>query len=148
MRLKAVIKAFFVFFAVLTIIAAGVIGYYWATYISEPITSGYGYGFVIGDTKLETYKKVPQAFAELNPSDARIFIEIKVDNNAEKLLAITAGHQIVIETLLHEVGFSGFSARQQWEFYFKGSYRDSITLTFCGEKLCRIYRHRQYFEFP
>jgi len=145
---KSLAKAVLGLILVFMVIAASFFLYFRATYLNEVVTSGSGYGFTIGSSKDETYKKVPAAFFKLSGKDPRIFMEIEVDKGAEQLLGVKSGYRVMVETYLHNVGFQKFASQQQWEFYFEGLYRDSITLTFCGDNLCRIYRHRQYFELP
>lgn len=122
------------------------IAYLWYTYIDETITSGEAYGFVIGENKLETYHKAPVNLAASKDHKSTVYIEIKSDPSCAKLLAVKPGHLLMVEAILHDVGYSAFESKNQWDFYFDGTYFDKLSLKFCDEKLCEIYRHRKKFE--
>lgn len=122
--------------------------YLWYTYIDETITHGQAYGFVIGDDKLGTYKKAPISLGRLKNHSSSIYIEVKSDSDCAKLLAVKPDYVVMVEALLHDVGYSVFESKNQWDFYINGSYFNKLSLKFCDEKLCEIYRHRKYFEIP
>lgn len=123
-------------------------GYMYATYISDDVISGDGYGFSIGDSKKEAYQKVRSALAKIHPEDRRVFIEIEVSSEASELLATDPDYHVMIETRLDDVGFEKFSSQDMWKFYLSANRFDSLRLTFCNDLLCSIYRHRKNFEFP
>ena len=77
-----------------------------------------------------------------------IFVEIKVDNVSSALLGTNADYTLLSQTLLHDVGFPYFNDKDEWNFYFNGTYFDSLSLKFCDDKLCEIYRHKKKFELP
>ncbi len=145
---KAVAKMAMVALACILFLVASWLGYFYVTYLDESIVSGSAYGLTIGETKHETYRRLPSAFSQLIEKDRKIFMEVKVEKQAEELLAVRAGNRTMIESRLDDVGFDRFSAMEQWDFYVGGSYRNVLRLTFCGDRLCKIYRHRQHFEFP
>lgn len=146
MSFKFIIKFLTYVAIVILLMIASYIGYLWCTYIDETITSGQAYGFVIGDDKLATYKKAPGALAKLKNHTSTVYMEIKSDADSAKLLAAKPGHTVMVEALLHDVGYPVFKLNNQWDFYFNGSYFNTLSLKFCDEKLCEIYRHRKYFE--
>jgi len=148
MKLKLITNLFVYAVISFLLMAVGYLGYLWCTYIDETVTTGHAYGFSIGDGKLETYKKFPEVLGKLNSHASSIYIEIKVDAEHAELLATKPGYTMMVETLLHDVGYPAFQSKSRWDFYFDGSYFNSLTLKFCGETLCEIYRHRKYFEFP
>lgn len=131
------------------IILGAYISYLWVTYIDDVVTSGTAYGFNIGEDMLTVYKKMPASLLNLKqrPSST-VYFEARSDVNCSKLIAVRPGYRVLVEAILHEEGFSSFKEQEQWEFYFDGSYFNKISLTFCGDKLCQIYRHRKYFELP
>lgn len=120
----------------------------WYTFIDETVISGQAYGFVIGDSKSETYIKARGSLAKLQGQATAIYIEIKSDANSARLLTAEPGYTLMIKALLHDVGYPAFESKNRWDFYIDGSYFNSLTLKFCDEKLCEIYRHRKYFELP
>lgn len=122
--------------------------YLWATYIDEVTTSGQAFGLVIGDSRRQTYEKLPGAFKVVSPKDPRIFMEVTSDSSIAHALAVGPGKHVMVQTYLDPVGFELLSSNNEWQFFVVGSYYDSLTLQFCDEKLCRIYRHRKRFELP
>lgn len=126
----------------------GYILYLWATYIDEAVDSGQAYGFSIGDTKRETFKKLPIAFEQLGSDRQQIFIEVRAGDVEAKRLGVSPGRHVMVKPRLDAAGFDSISAHDQWAFYIGPSHRDFLRLSFCGENLCRIYRHRKYFELP
>ena len=137
-------------FVVATVLLALLIYFFylWYTYIDETVTSGEAYGFTIGDTKFDTYNKISGAISDLNYHPSSVFIEIEVNEDLSELLATDPGYKIMANTLLHEGGYNSFKGKDRWDFYFNRSYFNSLSLKFCEDKLCEIYRHRKFFEIP
>ena len=122
--------------------------YLWFTYIDESVTVGSAYGFQIGDKKKDVYESLPLKLNNLKEADESIFIQIKVTDEIATTLATRTGFDVMIEPLFHDVGYTVFSSQNTWYFYINGSFFNSLKLEFCEEKLCKIYRHRKYFELP
>ena len=122
--------------------------YLWATYIDKTVTEGEEFGFVIGETKEEVYSKAASRLAKLNNKPAYFFIEIESDEENSALFGALPGSRIMVQTLLGPSGYSYLESQDEWKFYFGGAYWNSISLRFCDNSLCEIYRHRQYFELP
>ena len=123
--------------------------YLWITYIDEIVVDGSAYGFHIGDSKSETYRKAAGALYGLSESGfSAPYIRIKVDKQHEEFFATRIDIPLLIQTHLHDVGYRKFSEQESWEFFIDGSYFNFIRLRFCGDELCEIYRHRKYFELP
>ena len=120
--------------------------YFWITYQSIEATSGQMYGLAIGDTKHQAYEKIPEAFRRMAPSADRIYIHVQADDYSARTLAAAPGANVFVETPLDPVGYASFASQDLWVFYVEPSFWNSLTLTFCEQKLCRIYRHRQAFE--
>ncbi|BCO32598.1 hypothetical protein TspCOW1_27010 [Thiohalobacter sp. COW1] len=121
----------------------------WITYIDETVVQGTAYGFEIGDSKSETYTKAKWVLLKLSDSGITPpYIEVKVNNENEELLATKSEYDLLVQTLLHDVGYDRFIEKDVWRFYIDGSYFNSISLKFCQNKLCEIHRHRKYFEMP
>jgi len=148
MNIKFIIRSFIYLSIVIVVLFMFYIGFLWSAYVDETITSGHAYGFNIGDDKLTTYKKAPGALKNINIFPSISYIEIKSNANSAELLATKPDHRVMVEALLHDVGFSRFKLKNQWDFYFDGSYFNKLSLKFCDGRLCEIYRHRKYFEFP
>jgi len=121
--------------------------YLWFTYIDETVYSGTAYGLTIGDSKQDTYRKIPSSLSQLSNS-GDIYILIKVENDNQIDLATNSGHTIMVKTLLHDIGFQRFKDLDTWEFYIDASLFNSLKLKFCKNSLCEIHRHRKYFDLP
>jgi len=145
--MKRYIKILLIVPAVPFIAIAIYISYLWATYIDETVRDGGAYGFQIGDSKFDTYKKAGGVLSHIGDSQG-IYIQVKVTKESEELLATRIDYSLLVQTRLHDVGFRRFSEADRWQFYFDGSFFNSITLKFCENRLCEIYRHRKYFELP
>lgn len=122
--------------------------YLWIGYIDKTISVGQAYGFTIGDNKIDSYKKASGMLKRLNINDSPIFIDVVIPESSSALLSTDTGFTVMVQTLLHESGFSNFRTKDKWNFYFHGTYFDSLSLSFCGENLCEIHRHRKRFELP
>jgi hypothetical protein len=122
--------------------------YLWATYTDKTITSGSAYGFTIGDSKLQTYKNIPNARSHLNIGNSPIFISAKTDEHISSVIGTKPDYEIMVQTYLNDERLPVFVNENKWNFYFNGTYFDSLKLKFCDEKLCEIHRHRKKFELP
>lgn len=130
------------------LIPIGLVVYYWATYIDDTTTRGNAYGFKIGESKHETYKKLPGNLRVLEENGGKVFFEIKSTLQTSETLAVMPGFTVMVEAILHDIGFPYFKSQNAWRFYVSGSYFNTLELKFCDDKLCEIYRHRKYFEAP
>jgi hypothetical protein len=135
------------FFVVLILLFLCVL-YFWVGYINKTVSVGDAYGFTIGDSKIETYKKASGMLKNLSINDSPIFIDVVVTDSSSLLLSTNSGFTVMAQTLLHESGFVNFKEKDKWSFYFHGTYFDSLSLKFCDERLCEIHRHRKRFEIP
>lgn len=126
----------------------GYVLYLWATYISKVVDTGQAYGLSIGDTKSSTFKKLPGTFKQIGAGDQQIFIEIQAGDALARNLGVLSGRHVMVQPKLDAAGYADLSGRNQWIFYIGPDYNDFLRLTFCERKLCRIYRHRSYFELP
>jgi hypothetical protein len=122
--------------------------YLWATYINNTVKSGSAYGFTIGDTKKETYQKLNTSLTEVAGKGEAVFIEIKSNAQLESFLATKSDFNVMVKPLFHDVGFPMFEGENVWNFYVGASYFNTLKLEFCDEQLCKIHRHRKYFELP
>ena len=141
--------------AIAALVIAGVlvpvfyIFYLWATCIDDVVTSGEAYGFSIGEDKLVVYQNLPANLNKIKPTHtSKVYFEVQSDARCSKLIGVEPGYRVLVEAILHKEGFYSFKPNEQWVFYIDGSYSDKISLTFCGDRLCEIYRHRKHFEFP
>ncbi len=103
----------------------------WLTTIHESVEVGSAYGFEIGTSKIEviTRLKTQQTYT------IEVINLISANRNS-KLVSLSSPLEYYTESDWWGVMFES-------PFFF-----DSITFEFCDEKLCRIYRERQYFETP
>ncbi|HJR73057.1 MAG TPA: hypothetical protein VJ806_05395 [Luteimonas sp.] len=147
MTWRKLVSAFAAIALVSLIGLGGYIVYLWATYIDKAIDTGQAYGLSIGDTKQSTFKKLPLAFDHIGDGNG-IFVEVRADDATAAKLGIASGRHIMVPPRLDRSDFDTLSTSDQWIFYVSPSHRDFLRLSFCGEKLCRIYRHRKYFELP
>lgn len=145
---KIIVKIFACSAVAAALLITAYMGYLWFTYIDETVTFGHAYGFSIGDDKLTAYKKAPEALADLEGHGSTAYIEVKADVVSAKLLAVRPNYTLMVEAILHDVGYPMFKEKNQWNFYINGSYFNMLSLKFCGDSLCEIYRHRKYFELP
>jgi hypothetical protein len=145
--MKRYIQILSIVLAVPFIAIAIYISYLWVTYIDETVSDGEAYGFQIGESKFDTYEKAGSVLSHIENSRG-LYIQVKVTKESEELLATRIDYSLLVQTRLHDVGFGRFSELDRWEFYFDGSFFNSITLKFCENKLCEIHRHRKYFELP
>ena len=122
--------------------------YLWVTYINEAVTTGSGFGFQIGDTKREVYSELNAALTELSGKNGKAFIQIKSNPQLAPFIATEDDFDVMIRPRFHEIGYEGFEKQDVWKFYIDASYFNTLKLEFCDGKLCRIYRHRKYFELP
>ncbi|PPC75232.1 hypothetical protein C4K68_21580 [Pokkaliibacter plantistimulans] len=115
---------------------AGVLGYFWATYIDKEITSGEGYGFVIGESK----QQVAERFAQLKGDyeDAHVYITAGSRSGDHFAVDATADNLPQIQNY------------DDWDVLLEGkaAFGNSIKLDFADDHLVKIYRHRQRFEIP
>lgn len=149
MKRKSLTCYIFGFLICMLLIVVSEVGRLWLTYVDETIIEGSGYGFTIGDNKKDTYKKLRKLQHYVSDAEENIFLEITVDNSNSELFATKLGNKIFVETLLDTDDIkSQFYDHSQWDFYFGGTYFNKLTLKFCKDKLCEIYRHRKNFELP
>ena len=124
------------------------VGYLWATYIDEITSSGSMYGLTIGDSKETVYAELYRALESIEGRPREVYISVKVTSEAAELLATRPDYKILVPSYLHDVGYPKFAKMDRWDFYFENSLFNRLSLKFCEDKLCEIYRHRKYFEVP
>ena len=126
------IKYLFLLFMVLIV---GVFAYYALTYIDETVTENDAYGFYIGESKSETFKRARDLYSGQKTSILHPLN--KYGGGPYKQISFTDNEYGLLKD------------RNIWEIYFDdGGYSDVIKLTFDSNKLISIYRHRQHFELP
>lgn len=144
---KVVYASMVLAFAALVVIG-GYFLYLKATYLDRAVDTGEAYGLSIGDTKQEVFANLRPAFREIGASEDEIFIEIRTDEVSAKGLQVSPGRHVMVRPKIDVFGADNFSADEQWTFYIGPAHRNFLRLKFCGETLCRIYRHRKYFDLP
>lgn len=114
---------------------AGYIGYLWATYLDETVTSGTAYGFTIGASKQETLRS---ASSLRSHPHAVVYVSYGPRAGDNFTIAPSPTH---IEQL---------QGHDRWDVLLDGDgkFFNSARLTFRDGKLVEIHRHRQHFELP
>lgn len=130
------------------IVVLGWVLYQYLYYIDETITEGEAYGLTVGSTKLETYSNIRRAFQKIDPDNPRVFMLRRVSQETSAWALARPGRHLFVETPLEEGWYSELEHENVWEFYVGPSFYNSLTLTFCEDRLCEIYRHRKAFELP
>jgi hypothetical protein len=121
---------------------------FYLTYLDESIVEGDAYGFVIGDSKYESYNKAKNSIGNIPIfGETEVFIYLNVDKKVAQAFDIELGRNRLIKVDFNDQEFKKIQVMDYWGFYFGESFNSSISLKFCDEKLCKIYRHRQYYEF-
>jgi hypothetical protein len=110
----------------------------WVTSIDEVITSGESGGLKIGDSKKEIYQVL---FASSANYESRVVLFNE---------ALKEKHEpVIINSVFNKDEFYLFEDKNEWLLSFDTAYyTDKVTLHFCDEKLCRIWRARSYLQFP
>ena len=103
----------------------------WASAIHEVIEEGEAFGFIIGMDKAE--------------------VVVNLSTNPEKPIEIinlvSADRSSELVTLASPI--SDFYDSNKWVVMYDSSFFfDSVTLEFCNDYLCKIFRKRQYLELP
>ncbi len=123
------------------------VAYLYFTYIDLIVESGTSYEISIGMSKRQVYDRLEAALYAVEGGDGNAFI----DSTAEYRSA-DQKHDPAISGLVaferNDNTFNFLVESNQWDFFLEKNYRDFLRLTFCDERLCKIYRHRKYFELP
>jgi hypothetical protein len=112
------------------------VGFLWATYISETTTSGAAYGFTIGSNKAQS----AAAMAALRREHPKAAVYVSYGRRA--------GDHFTVPASMAQL--NALAPHDRWKILLHGpsQFHDSIRLTFQGDTLVSIYRHRQHFELP
>jgi len=130
-----VIRAIKYFLMLFIAVIVGGFAYLMFTYIDETVTEDNAYGFYIGESKSETYKRARDLYSSQKTSILHPLN--KYGGGPYKQISFTDSEYGLLKD------------RNLWEIYFDdGGYSDVIKLTFDSNKLVSIYRHRQHFELP
>lgn len=133
--------------AILMLAVFGWVGYLYATYIDLMIDRGGLYELSIGMSKREAFDRLEAAFYSVEGGTGSAFLEMPVNPAANGEPRDKVALKLAQFEKSDEV-FEFLRRHDQWDFFLENSYRDGLRLTFCGEKLCQIYRHRMHFELP
>lgn len=132
---KVIGTAICIVIVVITCIVLWYVGNFKLTYIDDTITSGEGYGFIIGETKEQVFQKAAKIY-----QNEKILFLYPVDEQ---------GFGLDKEIKFTSKEYQLVNDRNEWEFIFATDYfSDVIILTFENNRLIRIYRHRQKYELP
>lgn len=141
-------KAILLTIVVVVVLPVLALIFLWASYVSDLTDNGSAYGLSIGDSKTQTFQKLEHAFNDLGSESENVLMAVTADDAAADKRGVYPGATILIGVTSDQASFQLLSMREQWIFYFDESRYHFLRLSFCEEKLCRIYRHRQYFELP
>ncbi|WP_416307673.1 hypothetical protein [Neptunicella sp. SCSIO 80796] len=106
--------------------------FFWLSAIHEIVKDGKAYGFSIGMNKVEVI------FNLRNTPEKRIeaINLVSTDNKSSKRGNLSTNSEY-------------FYSSDKWVVMFESAYFfDSVTLEFCSERLCKIFRKRQFLEMP
>ena len=102
------------------------------SYIDDIVDAGSAHGFVIGATKSDASESARRVLV-----DADVWIRDPETSGPMRALRLTS-----------DVEWESLQQRTEWRLFFGGDPFDSLTLTFEGDRLVRIYRHRNRCELP
>jgi hypothetical protein len=91
---------------------------------------------------------LPLALSKIKKESESIFIQVKSNDELAPYVATDPDFDVMLRPLFHEIGYESFAAKDNWEFYVNASFTNVLKLEFCEGKLCKIHRHRKYFELP
>lgn len=119
------------------ILIVGFGAFQWVSSIDEVITSGESGEFKIGYSKKEIYQVL---FASSANYESRVVLF----NEALK----KEYEPVIINSVFNKDEFYLFEDKNEWLLSFDTAYyTDKVTLHFCDENLCRIWRARSYLQF-
>lgn len=127
---------------------AGYVAWLRATYIDELVEAGGAYGLVIGQSKSDALSGLPSAIQAVGFEPESAYFEIKADQRLATQMSVPLGYTVMVSLDSGEDQFGKLLQQEQWDIYFDRDYKNLLRLTFCGEHLCEIYRHRKNFELP
>ncbi|MBD9468765.1 hypothetical protein [Pseudoxanthomonas sp. PXM01] len=124
------------FLLIPVVLVAGYIFFLWASYTSETTSSGSAYGFSIDSSKAESAAAL-ENFRQTHP---KAVVHVRSGHRAGDHFSVSAS-----QDQLHLL-----KPHDQWDILLNGAgeFSNSVRLTFKGDRLVAIYRHRQYFELP
>jgi len=117
-------------------------------YISDEIKSGEKYGLAIGESKRQAFAELDKVAAALETDLENLFVEVRADEAVARATGVPRGAQVMRSVSSEGVRYEDLSQRTQWDLYIGPRHRNFLRITFCGEVVCRLYRHRNYFELP
>ncbi len=134
------LRFMYMLFKFFILIIAGFFIFLWISSIDENITTGEYYGFKIGFTKNETYKF-------LLASSGSMKLESRVELSNDELKRIK--NPLIINSNFTNEEYHLFENKDEWDLFVESPFFfDSISLTFCDERLCKIWRRRDFLELP
>ena len=122
--------------------------YWWVTYKSDLVESGSAYGVAIGSLKHKVFLDAQKYINSQAKYGKLVFTPLKLDSYKAQALNLTENTTYLIQYKFLPDDYELIKDQDSWKFYFGGSRNDSIKFTFCNDTLCKIYRHRQYFDAP
>ncbi len=134
------LKFMYMLFKFFILIIAAFFIFLWISSIDEKITTGEYYGFKIGSAKNETYKFLLESSGSMK-------LESRVVLFNDELKRIK--NPLIINSSFTNEEYQLFENKDEWDFFIESPFFfDSIRLTFCDERLCKIWRKREYLELP
>lgn len=108
----------------------------------ESYDEGQHYGFTIGESKGAVYRMLPRRLQPIATNKNKSAYRVELYNEEQRIPA-------QINSSFHPSDKAAFSASDKWLIFFDSKFFfDSITLTYCDDKLCQIRRKKQFLEIP
>lgn len=103
---------------------------------------GQHFGFKIGDSQEVVFGMLPGTLRSFTPDKNKNTFRVELYNVGENV-------PILLNSQFTPNENPVFLTSYKWSIYFDSKFFfDSISLTFCDNKLCKISRKKQYLEIP
>lgn len=109
------------------------------SYRDEVVTAGSFHELSIGFSSREAFEALPRTFESIGVSVDAVSYEAPGCRSATSSFS---------EMNFDSEDFDCLRRSDVWTFYLDQTRMDLLRLSFCREKLCRIYRHKKFFETP
>jgi len=103
----------------------------WLSSLHEVIEEGEAYGFTIGASKAEVISHLTDSSEKSIKA-----MNLVYGNQTSKLVSLSSPSEY-------------FNDSDKWVVMYNSAYFfDNVTLEFCEDNLCKLFRKRQFFEMP
>ncbi|CAI3790890.1 hypothetical protein [Rheinheimera sp. MM224] len=112
----------------------------WVSSIDEEVTIGEYHCFIIGSTKKEAYEVFLASSCSVKLENQVVLFSDELEKNKTP---------VVIHSNFNNEEYYLFEDKNEWNLFLDSAYFfDNIRLSFCDERLCKIWRRRSYLELP